>query len=77
MSRTFTDDSLMTWEAYPSSGDWGYPTRPAVVFNPLSDTSVRPRYVEIPGDEADAEGLILQSDENKLRELLRASEPLD
>jgi len=77
MSRTFTDESLMTWEAYPSSGEWGLPLEPAIVFNPVSDPSVRPRYVEVPGDEADAEGLVLRSDEDGLRELLRQSKPLD
>lgn len=77
MSRTFTDDGLMTWEAYASSGEWGRPDRPAVVFNPLSDTTLRPRYVELTGDEADAEALVLGSDEARLRELLRQAAPLD
>ena len=77
MSRTFTDEGLMTWEAYASSGEWGLPDQPAVVFNPLSDTTLRPRYVELSGDEADAEELVLRSDESKLRELLRQAKPID
>jgi hypothetical protein len=77
MSRTFTDENLLTWEAYASSGRFGLAEHPSIVFNCLSDTTVRPRHVEIPGDEADAEALVHDADEEQLRDLLRRSQPLD
>jgi hypothetical protein len=78
MSATFTDEELVTWEAYSSGGDFGLPTRPKVVFNCLSDTSRRPRYVEFTGgDEADAEQLVHGYDEATLRQMLRESRELE
>jgi len=77
MSHTFTDENLMTWEAYASSGRFGLAVRPSIVFNCLSDPTVRPRYVERPGDEADAEEQVIEYDEKQLRELLNESKPLD
>ncbi|MFL5385554.1 MAG: hypothetical protein ACJ8GN_23795 [Longimicrobiaceae bacterium] len=77
MSQTFTDENLLTWEAFASSGNFGLATRPRVVFNCLSDPDTPPRYVERPGDEADAEGEVREYDEKQLREMLRDSQPLD
>lgn len=78
MSHTFTDENLLTWEAYASSGDFGFAVRPKIVFNCLSDPSQRARYVErTSGDEADAEEDIHTFDEQKLRDLLRQSQPLE
>ena len=53
MSHTFTDENLLTWEAFASSGNFGLATRPRVVSNCLSDPNTPPRYVERSGDEAD------------------------
>lgn len=77
MSHTFTDESLMTWEAYASSGRFGFAERPSIVFNCLSDTTVRPRHVQRPGDESDAERQVHDYDEHQLRDLLRQSHPID
>ena len=77
MSHTFTDENLMTWEAYASSGRFGLAVRPSIVFNCLSDPTVRPRYVERPGNVADAEEQVIEYDEKQLRELLNESKPLD
>ena len=77
MSQTFTDENLMTWEAFASSGNFGLATRPRVVFNCLSDPNLPPRYVERPGDEADAEGQVMSYDDEQLREMLAQSQPLD
>ena len=77
MSHTFTDENLMTWEAFASSGRFGLAVRPSIVFNCLSDPTVRPRYVERPGDESDAEEQVIEYDEEQLRELLNESKPLD
>jgi hypothetical protein len=77
MSHTFTDENLLTWEAFASSGNFGFAVRPRIVFNCLSDPSRPPRYVERPGIEADAEEQVIEFDEKKLREMLRSSRELD
>lgn len=77
MSQTFTDENLLTWEAFASSGDFGFATRPRVVFNCLSDPDTPPRYVERPGDEAGAEGQVMEYDEKQLRAMLAQSRPLE
>ena len=77
MSQTFTDENLLTWEAFASSGNFGVAERPRVVFNCLSDPNTAPRYVERPGDEADAEGEVREYDPHQLREMLAQSRPLD
>lgn len=77
MSHTFTDENLLTWEAYASSGNFGLAIKPRIVFNCLSDSSLTPRYVERPGDESDAEELVHELGDDKLRALLRDARPLD
>jgi hypothetical protein len=77
MSHTFTDENLLTWEAYASSGDFGLAVRPRIVFNCLSDTSLTPRFVERPGDEADAEEQVHELSEDQLRAMLREAQPLE
>jgi uncharacterized protein YndB with AHSA1/START domain len=77
MSHTFTDENLMQWEAFASSGNFGFAERPKLVFTCLSDPDRRPRYVERPGDEADAEEQVMDYDEHQLRELFRQSKPLE
>lgn len=75
MSRLFTDDSLLTWEAYPSAGEFGLPERPKIVFHCLSDPERRARYVHHPGDDADAQRLVRELPDDGLRAMLaRASE---
>lgn len=77
MSHTFTDENLLTWEAFASSGNFGLAIRPRIVFNCLSDPSRPPRYVERPGDAADAEEQVIEYDEKQLREMLKSSRELD
>ena len=77
MSQTFTDENLLTWEAFASGGRFGLSIRPKVIFHCLSDKSLRARYVEVQGDEADAEELIHESQTVRLRELLKESRELD
>lgn len=77
MSHTFTDQNLLTWEAFASSGHFGLATRPRIVFNCLSDPNRPPRYVEREGIEADAEEQVLDYDEKELRELLARSQPVE
>lgn len=76
MSATFTDDDLQTWEAYASGGNFGLSVRPKIVFHCVSDPARRPRFVQLRGDEADAQALVEESPE-RLKDLLRGSKPLD
>jgi hypothetical protein len=75
MSKTFTDDNFMTWEAYPSGGDFGFPENPYIIFNCLSNRMLRPRFVEQTGDSADAERIVAQASPHELSSMLaRAKE---
>ena len=77
MSRVFVDDNLLTWEAYASGGKFGLPERPRIVFHCLSDPAVRARFVVHPGDEANAEEVVHEVPEERLKELLRESQELE
>lgn len=77
MSMTFTDDDLQSWEAFATGGNYGLATRPKVVFNCVSDPRRRPRYVELGGDEADAEELVFDGGVERMRELLKQSKELE
>lgn len=78
MSRVFTDESLMTWEVYATGGDFGYPDRPKVVFQCLSDPNRRARFVVYEkGDQADAQQAVIEATDDRLRSLLDGSRELD
>jgi len=77
MSKTFTDDNLLIWEAYPTSGDFGFPERPYIVFNCLSNRTLRPRVVEQDETEADAERAVATASQRELLELFRQSREID
>jgi hypothetical protein len=77
MSQTFTDENLLTWEAFASGGRFGLSVRPKVIFHCLSDPSLRARFVEVQGDEADAEEMIHDSQVTRLRDLLKGSKELE
>ena len=77
MSRVFTDRDLLTWETYLSSGRFGLPDQPKLVFNCLSEQDRRARYVRFNGDQADAEEVLAELPDDDLREMLAASRELD
>jgi hypothetical protein len=77
MSQTFTDENLLSWEAFASTGDFGLSVRPRIVFNCLSDPGRPALYVEMTGDEADAEHEVHHLDPDGLRALLRRAKPVD
>lgn len=77
MSRTFTDDDLMVWEAFPSGGRFGMAGGPKIIFHCVSNPDSRPRYVQGTGDEADAESLVNEAPDDKLRTMLRESRELE
>lgn len=70
MSRTFTDDDLLTWEAYPSGSRRGASERPAIIFHCVTDLATRARYVDTDGDAADAERLVNTVAAEELRAML-------
>jgi hypothetical protein len=76
MSRTFTDESLQTWEAYASAGETGLASGPRVVFHCISDPHRRARFAPGQGDEADAEAAVHGMSVDDLRALLTRSEEL-
>jgi hypothetical protein len=76
MSRVFTDPDLVTWEAYASSGQWGLPDQPRIVFNCLSDPDRRARFVTHDGHSGSAQESVSNASEDQLRTLLRQSETL-
>ena len=75
MSRLITDENLLIWEAYPSGGRFGAVT-PHVVFHCLSNRAMRPRFVIMEGDEADAERTVLKASNEQLLEMLRKARPV-
>jgi hypothetical protein len=77
MSRVFTDDDLVAWEAYASGGKFGLPEQPKIVFNCLSDPNRRPRFVIHEGQNAEAQEAVKRADDDLLREMLGISSELD
>jgi hypothetical protein len=76
MSRVFTDPDLVTWEAYASSGQWGLPEQPKIVFNCLSDPDRRARFVIHDGHSGGAQESLSNASDDQLRKLLRESQAL-
>ena len=76
MSREFQDDNFVLWEAFASTGKFGFPDGPLVVFNCLTDRTVRPRYVRLAGDEADAQRKLEKASDADLVGLLARAEAL-
>ena len=77
MSVTFTDEDLHSWEAFATGGDFGLSINPRIVFHCVSAPQRRARYVEVPGDEADAQSLVYQGDLEELKAMLGRSMEID
>lgn len=73
MPRIITDADLQVWEVYPSSGPFGLPERPKVVFNCLTDSNRRPRWVVMNGDDAEVEKRLGEMNVKELLQLLGES----
>lgn len=74
--RTIQDGAFQRWEAYATSGDYGF-SRPArIVFRCLSNPEERARAVVIDGDTSDAEARVKELPEAELKALLDESEVL-
>ena len=65
---------MRVWEAYPS--DWGVKDEPHIVFNCLSNRMLRPRAIDLNGDEAAAEHTVQRASETELLAMLDRSREL-
>jgi hypothetical protein len=77
MARTIVDAGLMSWEAFASTGPFGYAPHSRVVFRCTTDPSERPRAHTVEGDKSDAELLVATAPAAELRALLEGAEPID
>ena len=77
MARTIVDAGLRSWEAFASTGPYGFAPHSRIVFSCRTDPGERPRAFQIEGDKSDVESLIATAPDDKLRELLESAEPLD
>jgi hypothetical protein len=76
MSRVFTDYDLLTWEAFASTGEFGLPDQPKIVFLCLTDPGRRARYVRFDGDSVAAQRTVQQVPEADLVLLWQESSEL-
>jgi len=77
MSRTFQDENFLVWEAFASSGAFGYPEAPQVVFNCLSNKTIRPRCLQMEGWEPEAQREIQSVSDDELLRLFQTARPLE
>jgi hypothetical protein len=77
MARTFQDENLLVWEAFASTGEFGYPEAPNVVFNCVSNRTIRPRYVQMDGWEPEAQRELQTVSDAELFRLFQSARPLD
>ncbi|MGH7462560.1 MAG: hypothetical protein ACREMA_16245 [Longimicrobiales bacterium] len=77
MARTFLDPQLMTWEVYPSGGNFGFSVNPHLVFNCLDNRGERPRFLTVDGDEASAQKLVYDATDAHLVSMLASSRIVD
>lgn len=76
MAKTFLDNDLLLWEVYPSTGAFGFPENPKIVFNCLTNRAKRARVVEAPGDEADAAATLQHASTKELLAMFEGSKEM-
>lgn len=74
MARTIQDEGLLLWEAYATTGDFGFPDQARMVFQCLTDPARRARVLEREGDKSDVEHDLVRLSEEELRSLLEQTE---
>lgn len=67
MARQFQDGDLQVWEAFATTGDNGFPKPARIAFRCRTDRSLRPRWLAIDGDKADAEARVMEASDDELR----------
>ena len=75
--RTIQDDSFRTWEAYATTGDYGFSDPARIVFRCITDPDERARFVTIDGDKSDAEARIRKLSSEELHQLMEGAELVD
>ncbi len=76
MARTFQDQNFLIWEAFPSTGPFGYPDAAYIVFNCLSNKTIRPRYIELKAAEPAAQKELQTIGDAALLKLFETARPL-
>jgi hypothetical protein len=76
MARTVQDENMLFWEAYASTGEFGYPERAVIVFHCLTDMTKRARFVVREADRSEVEQDVERMSDAELRGLLEESRPL-
>jgi len=74
--RIIQDRAFQRWEAYATTGDYGFDHPARIVFRCLTDPSERARAVEIDGDKAVAELRVRRLSEEELHRLLSEAKVL-
>lgn len=74
--RSIRDPSFQSWEAYATTGNFGFPSPARIMFRCRTDPEERPREVVIEGDKSDAEARVRELSEEELRSLLEGARPL-
>lgn len=77
MSKTFQDENFLVWEAFPSSGPFGFADDVKIVFHCVTDRRIRPRDVKTGEDAADAARIIQKADPAELLEMFRQSQEME
>jgi hypothetical protein len=76
MPKTLLDGGLKSWEAFASTGPYGYADQSVVVFRCTSDPDERPRAIAVSGDKSDAETRVATATRKELLEMLERAEPI-
>ena len=76
MSRSLLDDGLRNWEAFASTGSYGYSDGSRVIFRCTSDPGEGPRAFALTGDNSEAEAKVAGAPACELLEMLGRAEPL-
>jgi hypothetical protein len=76
MTQKFLDKDLLLWEAYASTGAFGFPENPKIVFNCLTDRVMRPRTLVTEGDEAGAQAQLANASKAELLALFEQAKEI-
>lgn len=72
-TRTLQDRDFLVWEVYATGGRHADARNPQVVFHCLTQRDIRPRWLELGEDEADAQRRIAEARPAELLELLESA----
>lgn len=76
MSRKLQDRDFLVWEVYPSGGRHGFSDDPHVIFNCLTQPTVRSRWTALGEDEADAQKRVVEMSDAELLKLLESAQEI-